>query len=135
MMIAADNRPDGRIDPKGVDAGRAMEGFFAIMTLWGASREEARRILGEPAERTFQRWRAGEVAAISRDTLSRVGYVAGIFKGLQIVYGDAAQADDWVRRPNRALGGQTPLERMAAGEIVDLAAVRQYVDALRAPWS
>lgn len=134
MMIAA-TRPHRRVALRGSDAAKAMEGFFAIMELWGATREQARRILGDPAERTFQRWRAGEVAAVSRDTLSRIGYVAGIFKGLQIVYSDAAQADGWVAAPNRALGGQTPLERMAAGEITDLAAVRQYVDSLRAPWS
>ena len=44
-------------------------------------------------------------------------------------------ADGWVKRPNAFFGGQTPLERMAAGDVTDLAAVRAYIDAARAPWS
>jgi hypothetical protein len=69
------------------------------------------------------------------DTLRRVGYIAGIYKALQIVYSDAHLADRWVKRPNRAFGGQSPLDRMRGGDVVDLAAVRTYVDAARAPWS
>ena len=69
------------------------------------------------------------------DTLRRIGYVAGIWKALQIVYSDAALADGWVLRPNRSFAGQTPLARMTAGDVTDLAAVRAYVDAARAPWS
>jgi Protein of unknown function (DUF2384) len=65
----------------------------------------------------------------------RIGYVAGIYKALQILYGDTRQADCWVKRPNRQFGGQTPLARMAAGDVTDLAAVRAYLDAARAPWS
>ena len=38
-----------------------------------------------------------------------------IYKALQLLYSDGAQADGWVRRPNQAFGGQTPLQRMAAG--------------------
>ena len=48
---------------------------------------------------------------------------------------DAALADGWVLRPNRAFAGQTPLARMTAGDVTDLAAVRAYVDAARSPWS
>ena len=67
--------------------------------------------------------------------LALIGYVAGIWKALQIVYSDATLADSWVKRPNAFFGGQTPLERMAAGDVTDLAAVRAYLDAARAPWS
>jgi hypothetical protein len=94
-----------------------------------------RRILGSPPERTFYEWKSGRVRRMPDDTLRRIGYVAGIYKALQILYADPAQADGWVRRPNRHFGGQTPLERMAAGDVTDLAAVRAYVDAARAPWS
>lgn len=113
----------------------AMVGFFRIMELWSASNAEARRILGSPAERTFFEWKAGRVRRLPEDTIRRIGYVAGIYKALQIIYSDPAQADAWVRRPNRYFGGQTPIERMAAGDVTDLAAVRLYLDAARAPWS
>jgi hypothetical protein len=113
----------------------AMVGFFRIMELWGASNAEMRRILGSPPERTFYEWKAGRVRRMPDDTLRRIGYVAGIYKALQILYADPAQADGWVRRPNRQFGGQMPLQRMAAGDVTDLAAVRAYLDAARAPWS
>jgi hypothetical protein len=113
----------------------AMVGFFRIMELWGASNTEIRRVLGSPPERTFYEWKAARVRRLPDDTLRRIGYVAGIYKALQILYADPAQADGWVRQPNRQFGGQTPLERMAAGDVTDLAAVRAYLDAARAPWS
>ena len=112
-----------------------MHGFFRIMELWSASNAEARRILGSPAERTFYAWKAGRVRRVPADTLRRIGYVAGIYKALQILYSDPVQADAWVRKPNRHFAGQTPMERMAAGDVTDLAAVRAYLDAARSPWS
>jgi hypothetical protein len=113
----------------------ALEGFFEIMRQWGVDNAQARRVLGSPPERTFYEWKKGRVGRLPTDTLRRIGYVAGIWKGLQIIYSDPAQADSWVHRENAFFGGQTPLGRMAAGDVTDLAAVRAYVDAARAPWS
>lgn len=113
----------------------AMQGFFGIMAQWNADNDTARAILGFPAERTFFDWKRGKVGRLPSDTLRRIGYVAGIWKALQIVYSNPNHADGWVSRPNRAFGDQTPLARMAAGDVTDLAAVREYIDAARAPWS
>lgn len=113
----------------------AMQGFFGIMARWEAENKVMRAILGSPAERTFFEWKKGNVARLPNDTLRRIGYIAGIWKALQIVYSDPQLADSWVNRPNRAFGGQTPLARMAAGDVTDLAAVRDYIDAARSPWS
>ena len=115
--------------------GLALEGFFQIMIRWNVGNSDARRILGNPPERTFFQWKSGKAARVPDDTLRRIGYVAGIWKALQIVYSDAGLADTWITRPNKAFGGQTPLARMAAGDVTDLAAVRAYIDAARAPWS
>jgi hypothetical protein len=114
---------------------RAFEGFFGIMRLWDVGRMQMRRILGSPPERTFYAWKAGKARRVPEDTLRRIGYVAGIYKGLQILYSDPSQADHWLHQPNRHFGDQSPLERMAAGDVTDLAAVRAYLDAARAPWS
>ena len=112
-----------------------MQGFFGIMARWDADNKVMRAVLGSPAERTFFEWKKGKVARLPNDTLRRIGYVAGIWKALQIVYSDPQLADSWINRPNRAFGGQTPLARMAAGDVTDLAAVRNYIDAARSPWS
>jgi hypothetical protein len=121
--------------PSPVDAAAALRGFFAIMRAWGVGAEDARALLGAPAERTFYAWRAGKAVRVPMDTLRRIGYVAGIYKALELLYADPHLADAWVNRPNRAFGGQTPLQRMRAGDVTDLAAVRGYLDAARAPWS
>ena len=121
--------------PRVIDPAVALRGFFAIAQAWGLSNEDARALLGTPPERTFYAWRAGNAIRVPKDTLHRIGYIAGIFKALEILYSDPHLADDWIRRPNQAFGGQTPLQRMRAGDITDLAAVRNYLDAARAPWS
>ena len=113
----------------------ALEGFFNIMERWSVDNAIARRILGSPAERTFYEWKKGKVGRMPEDTLRRIGYIAGIWKALHIVYSQPDLADSWIKRPNAFFGGQTPLERMAAGDVTDLAAVRSYIDAARAPWS
>lgn len=128
--------PKSRARPDPAERQRmAMVGFFRIMELWNADNAAMRSILGAPPERTFYEWKGGRVRRMSDDTLRRIGYVAGIYKALQILYADPAQADAWVRRPNQHFGGQTPLQRMVAGDVTDLAAVRAYLDAARAPWS
>jgi Protein of unknown function (DUF2384) len=124
-----------RLAPQGIDPAAALRGFFAIVQAWGLNAEDARALLGAPAERTFYAWRAGNAVRVPMDTLRRIGYVAGIYKALELVYSDPHLADDWINRPNRAFGGQTPLQRMRAGDVTDLAAVRGYLDAARAPWS
>ncbi len=113
----------------------ALAGFFRIMELWRVGNREARQILGAPPERTFYEWKSGRLKRLPADAFRRIGYVAGIYKALQILYADPAQADQWVHQPNRHFGDQTPLARMAAGDVTDLAAVRAYLDAARAPWS
>ncbi|HWK45737.1 MAG TPA: MbcA/ParS/Xre antitoxin family protein [Stellaceae bacterium] len=123
------------IDAGMVRAADALIGFFRIMELWRVDTIDARAILGAPPQRTFYKWRSGQVGAVPLDTIRRIGYVSGIFKALQILYANPAQADAWVASPNRAFGGQSPLQRMSAGDVTDLAAVRQYLDAARAPWS
>ncbi|SRR5579883_193313 len=112
-----------------------LTGFFSIMDRWKVDGATARAILGQPPERTFYKWKSGDSAALPLDTVRRIGYVSGIWKALEILYSNPGQADGWVHRPNRAFGGQTPLARMAAGDVTDLAAVRQYLDAARSPWS
>lgn len=134
--MKANVRPLSRAAEAAADPHRsAMVGFFRIMEIWGVGNAGARRILGSPALRTFYEWKAGRVRRIPADTMRRIGYVAGIYKALQILYSDPGQADGWVRRPNRQFGDHTPLERMSAGDVTDLAAVRAYLDAARAPWS
>ena len=120
-MLQPRERPPSR--PQAVEPAAALRGFFAIMQTWGLTAEDARALLGAPAERTFYAWRAGNAVRVSMDTMRRIGYVAGIYRALELLYSDPHLADGWIRRPNQAFGGQTPLQRMRAGDVTDLAAV------------
>jgi len=108
----------------------ALQGFFQIMAGWKADDSFARRILGNPAAQTFDDWKKDKVSRVSADTLRRIGYVVGIWNALQFVFSNSAQAAvSWICQPNVFLGGQTPLEKMASGDMRDLIAVKAYLDA------
>lgn len=109
----------------------AKRGFFRIAELWGMTVDQMRVVLGAPSRSTFYNWKKGEGGLLPRDTLERISYVLGIYKGLQVLFPDAHQADAWVGKPNQAFGGRSALERMLAGNVADLQAVRSYVDYVR----
>jgi len=111
----------------------ALRAFFAIAERWGLRVADQRRLLGEPPESTFYKWKREREASLGRDVLERISYVLGIYKSLQILFPDPERADAWVRRPNTAptFGGQSALERMLSGNVADLYVVRQYLDAQR----
>ncbi len=111
----------------------ALRAFFAIAERWDLRVNEHRRLLGEPPESTFYKWKREREAALSRDVLERISYILGIYKNLGILFPEPDRADAWIRKPNTAptFGGQSALERMLSGNVADLYVVRQYLDAQR----
>ncbi len=110
---------------------RAVLNLFAKWTL---RREEQRVLLGGPSDRTFQRWRAGEIGPLPNDTVFRLGDLLGIHKALRYMFTDADRAYGWVKRPNEALGGKSALDVMLQGAPSDISRVRAYLDAERGAW-
>jgi hypothetical protein len=113
--------------------GPALRAFFAIADAWRLRPAEARRLLGDPPESTFYKWKKQRDGAPGRDVLERISHVLGIFKSLQILFPDPTRADAWIRRPNAAspFSGMSALERMLGGNVADLYVVRRYLDAQR----
>jgi hypothetical protein len=113
--------------------GAALRAFFRIASAWGLKSAEARRLLGDPPESTFYKWKKQQDGAPGRDVLERISYLLGIFKALAILFPDPARADAWIRKPNAAgpFGGRSALERMLSGNVADLYVVRSYLDAQR----
>jgi hypothetical protein len=105
-----------------------------LFSLWQLDDKQARTLLGQPAPRTYARWKTGEVAAVPYDTARRLSYLLGIHKALRQLFKDPAAAYSWIHRSNEAFGGQSALARMMAGDVTDLAAVRAYLDAVRGGW-
>ncbi|WP_367277856.1 antitoxin Xre/MbcA/ParS toxin-binding domain-containing protein [Paraburkholderia sp.] len=115
-----------------------LRAFFKIAHDWDLSADEQIVLLGSPGRSTFFKWKqAPESARLGRDTLERLSLLLGIYKALQILLPQPAAADAWVKRPNSAppFGGRRALDRMLAGNISDLVAVRQYLDAMRGGWA
>lgn len=115
-----------------------LRAFFNIARDWQLSTDEQMILLGAPGRSTFFKWKAApEGVELRRDTLERLSYILGIYKALQILLPDPAAADAWVKRPNHAprFGGRSALARMLGGNVADLLAVREYLDAQRGGWA
>lgn len=113
--------------------GPALRSFFGLAERWNLRIAEQRKLLGDPPESTFYKWKRQQDGAPGRDVIERISYLLGIWKNLQILFPATAQADAWLHKPNQAplFGGHSALERMLSGNVADLYVVRQYLDAQR----
>lgn len=120
--------------PEMISAG--LKAYFSIAEQWGLKNEHSKVLLGQPPDSTFFQWKKGEIRSGAHmvDLGTRLSYLLGIFKALEILYKRPDLADRWVTQPNLAFGGQSALERMMGGQITDLAAVREYLDSIRGAW-
>jgi len=109
----------------------AAESFFNLVDKWGLTREQAITLLGKPSARTYYRWRQGQVAGLSQDTLERISVMLGIYKATHILLPVAERADAYIKRPNAAFGHQSALEIMLKGRMDSLYQVRRHLDSWR----
>jgi len=110
-----------------------LRAFFEIKEKWQLSYEEAKTLLGQPGKSTYYNWQRGQVGDVVHrmDLATRLSYVLGIYKALNEIYEHPGLADGWVRKSDAAFGGQSALDRMLGGQVVDLARVREYLDSVR----
>ncbi len=111
----------------------ALKAFFNVMTRWKVRDEDARALLGGVTNGPFYEMKRRPERVLEVDRLTRVSYLIGIFKALNILHGQAL-ADDWVHLPNKhpLFAGTTPLAFMIQGGLPALQAVRRLLDARRA---
>lgn len=109
----------------------AIKMFFNIAQQWGLTSEQMQILLGEPSTSLFYKWKRNDVSSLPKDTLERISYISGVYKALHIIFEDRAQADSWINRPSADFMGQSALEVMLGGNVVDLARIRQYLDSHR----
>lgn len=123
---------DGRITE--AEAQAMLRAVLNLLDRWDLQKDEKLVLLGAPSERTFQRWRAGEIGPLSPDTVYRLGDLLGIHKALRFMFIDLARAYGWIKRPNDVFGGHSALDVMLQGAPTDIARVRAYLDAERGGW-
>jgi uncharacterized protein (DUF2384 family) len=110
----------------------AIKAFLNIMEKWRVRDEDARALLGGMSNGPFYEMKKNPNRTLDADTLTRLSYLVGIFKALNILYSEAL-ADAWIQRPNanRIFGGQTPLAYMIKGGLPAMQVVRRLLDARR----
>ena len=110
----------------------ALKAFFKLIEHWGIRDEDARFLLGGISNGPYYTWKKDPDRVLEADTLTRISYLIGIFKALNILYGQKL-ADEWVSLPNanRIFAGSSPLEYMKRGGIPAMHTVRRLLDARR----
>jgi len=110
----------------------ALKAFFNLVDRWDIRDEDARALLGGVSNGPYYKWKKQPERLLDADILTRISYLIGIFKALNILYGEKL-ADEWVRLPNtnRIFGGRTPLDYMTRGGVPAMQIVRRLLDARR----
>lgn len=110
----------------------ALRGFFALVDRWRLRDEDARALLGGVSNGPFYQLRKDPARTLDVDRLTRVSLLVGIFKALNILYGQKL-ADEWVKLPNAnpIFGGRAPLAYMLFGGVPAMQTVRRLLDARR----
>ena len=125
QLVAA--RPDlpAITDEEAAALARAIVRLFAK---WQLSDAHARILLGDMAQRTWARWKVGDIGRIDRDLRARMAILIGIHKALRYLFSDPERGYAWIGKPNTAFGGASALDIMLRGEITDLLDLRFYLD-------
>jgi uncharacterized protein (DUF2384 family) len=110
----------------------AIKAFVNIMQKWNVRDEDARALLGGISNGRFYDMKKKPERTLDADTLTRISYLVGIFKALNVLYSETL-ADAWMARPNanRIFAGRTPLAYMMKGGLPAMQIVRRLVDARR----
>ncbi|CAN7706881.1 hypothetical protein ASD52_35790 [Ensifer sp. Root142] len=116
------------------EAGALARTTVNLFKAWELSDAEACTLLGGLSARTWARWKEGSIGRIDRDLRMRMAHLMGIHKGLRYLFNEPARSYAWIRKPNTAFAGESALAMMLRGEMSDLSAMREWIDAERGAW-
>jgi hypothetical protein len=121
-----------------IESGRARETLARMVTrlfeLWNLSTADQLELLGlSPTSRAqISKYRNGGAVPSSRDMLDRIGWLLSIHKSLRLLYPRNENIRyTWIKRRNRILEDQRPLEIMKYQGLIGIARVARYLDFLR----
>ena len=110
----------------------AITAFLKIIELWKLKNEQAMALLGGISNGKFHELKRHRKTPLSQDELTRISYLVGIFKSLNILF-SAKLANQWVRLPNTnpMFKGASPIEMMARSGMPALMETRRLLDTRR----
>lgn len=117
-----------------VEAAALARTTVNLFDVWKLTDAQACTLLGGLSARTWARWKEGNAGRVNRDLKMRMAHLMGIHKGLRHLFKDASRGYEWIKAPNEAFGGKSALDMMLGGELSDLAAMREWLDAERSAW-
>jgi hypothetical protein len=116
-------------DPRRVLAAVAM--LERLAEHWSLRGDEREMLLGGIPKSTWSEWRQRPRAArIKSDTRERIANLFTIDLNAHALFA-AEFADRWVREPNAAFGGASPISTMLRGKVEDIITVRRYLERIR----
>jgi hypothetical protein len=105
-----------------------------LFELWKISTADQLELLGlsRTSRAQISKYRNGGAVPSSRDMLDRIGWLLSIHKSLRLLYPrNENLRHTWVKRRNRILDDQRPLDIMKNQGLIGVARVARYLDFLR----
>jgi uncharacterized protein (DUF2384 family) len=110
----------------------AIVAFFAIVDKWQLRNEDAMSMLGGISHGRYFELKRHRKGLLSQDELTRISLLVGIFKALNILFGQRL-ANQWTSRPNSnpMFNGAPPLQYLSRGGVPAMIGVRRLLDSRR----
>ena len=105
-----------------------------LFELWKITTADQLELLGlsRTSRAQISKYRNGGAVPSSRDMLDRIGWLLSIHKSLRLLYPRNENIRyTWVKRRNRVLDDQRPLDIMKYQGLIGVARVARYLDFLR----
>ena len=105
-----------------------------LFELWKISTADQLELLGlsRTSRAQISKYRNGGAVPSSRDMLDRIGWLLSIHKSLRLLYPRNENIRyTWVKRRNRILDDQRPLDIMTYHGLIGIARIARYLDFLR----
>ena len=105
-----------------------------LFELWNVTTADQLELLGlsRTSRAQISKYRSGGAVPSSRDMLDRIGWLLSIHKSLRLLYPRNQNiCYTWVKRRNRILDDQRPLDIMKYQGLIGVARVARYLDFLR----
>ncbi len=110
----------------------AVEAFFKIAGNWDLKNQDAMALLGGVSHGRYYQLKGNRKGVLTQDELTRVSFLIGIFKALNILF-SRKLATQWVSRPNDnpMFANAPPLELLVRGGVPGMLGVRRLLDSRR----
>jgi uncharacterized protein (DUF2384 family) len=110
----------------------AIVAFFSIVDKWQLRNEDAMAMLGGISHGRYFDLKRNHKGLLSQDELTRISLLIGIFKALNILFGQRL-ANQWTSRPNSnpMFNGAPPLQYLSRGGVPAMIGVRRLLDSRR----